>query len=135
MSQKIFVLIRGPICAGKSSVVKDLKKIIPNSSHVAADAIKRSIDWRKATRWRSELAFKTVIFLTNELIKFERNIIIDIHASKLHEYEYYKNLAQENGYHFYSFLIKSGLIREEELVKIASNDLIFDTNTKIAKNG
>ncbi len=109
MRKKYLIVIRGPICAGKSSVVKELKKILPDSSHVAADALKRSIDWRKATKWRSQLAFKTACFLTTELMKLERNIITDIHASKINEYEYYQQLADTNGYQFFSFLINAPL--------------------------
>jgi len=99
------IVIRGPICAGKSSLCYALRDSIPNSSLVSADKIKRAIDNTTASRWRDEIAFKNTVHLTKLLIKVKRVVIIDIHSNNLKQLNIFKALARRNRYNFNSYLL------------------------------
>jgi|GEM_PF-1921017 len=99
------ILIRGPICAGKSTTAKSLLDEIKNCSLVDQDIIKRAIDKNMQSDWRDRIAFDTTIYLSNLLMKERRNIIADVHSSIPRQYEDYRQLAGKNNYLMLSFLI------------------------------
>jgi predicted kinase len=98
------IVIRGPICSGKSSIVELIKHKFYNSSLVDLDKFKVAIDFRKSSSWRRKAALKTALYLTHELIIFKRTIIIDIHGLK-NQLLQFKRIALKNNYKFYSFLL------------------------------
>ena len=102
---KLIILIRGPICAGKSTIVNLLSKNLKNASCIDFDAFKRAVDRSKATQWRDKMAFKSAIYLCEMIMKKKRTIIADIHSSKKYQYLKYKDLANKNNYKLYSILI------------------------------
>ena len=75
------MLIRGPIFAGKTTIAKLLRERLGEASKIDFDELKLQIDDRKSSIWRQELALKTSLFLTAELMKLNRTIIVDIHSS------------------------------------------------------
>ena len=99
------ILIRGSICAGKTTTVALLKEKIAKASHIDFDAFKRSIDWTKRSVWRTRLAYKTALTLAEELMLRQRNIIADIHASQKYQYFGYRKLAKANNYELFTFLL------------------------------
>lgn len=103
------IIIRGPICAGKSTLCKELRELIPNSSLVTSDRIKRAIDNRETSEWRDEIAFKTSVFLAKLLMKKERTLIIDIHSSRMDYFDKFKKLCTNRSYPVYSFLLEPSL--------------------------
>ncbi len=147
------ILIRGPICAGKSITASFLQNILKDCSLVDQDSLKRSIDKTQASEWRSNIAFDTTLYLARLLMERNRDIIADIHSSKPNQYNAYKKLALENDYKLFSFLLyppldvclKRNLVREipdvqykiteEDIVKYwknlfkIDNEFIFDTST------
>ncbi len=102
---KKLILIRGPICAGKSTTVKLLSELIDDCSVIDQDSIKRSIDGKKVSEWRDKIAFQTTLYLADQLMKKERTIIADIHSSKGYQYDEYKKLTGNNDYELFSFLL------------------------------
>ncbi|MCX6740425.1 MAG: hypothetical protein NTZ49_04330 [Candidatus Parcubacteria bacterium] len=101
----MIILIRGPICAGKSTVVSLLKEKIADISHIDFDAFKRGIDWTKRSTWRTRLAYKTAMFLAEELMQVRRSIIADIHSHQKYQYQGYQRLAKIHYYKLFSFLL------------------------------
>lgn len=99
------VLIRGPICAGKSTILNLLQDLTQKCSTVRQDGIKRAIGKNKSSPWRNKIAFETTLYLTELLIKERRNIVADIHSSRLNQYRKYKKIASKYGYNFFSFLL------------------------------
>ncbi|MBS3094838.1 AAA family ATPase [Candidatus Pacearchaeota archaeon] len=102
---KRLILIRGPICAGKSTTARALLENLEESSLVDQDSIKRAIDYRMSSDWRDKIAFDTTLYLANLLMKEKRDIIADIHSSIHGQYESYKKLASKNNYNLFSFLL------------------------------
>jgi uridine kinase len=82
MATPKIIIIRGPICAGKTTTINLLKDKFVNASYIDFDAFKRAIDWTQPSPWRTELAFKSALNLAEELMKRNRNILADIHSSK-----------------------------------------------------
>lgn len=105
MAAAKIILIRGPICAGKTTTINLLKDKFDNASYIDFDAFKRAIDWTQPSQWRTELAFKSALNLAEELMKRGRNILADIHSSKKYQFEAYKQLAEKYDYGFHSFLL------------------------------
>ncbi len=99
------ILIRGPICAGKSTTASFLQNILKDCSLIDQDSLKRSIDKTQASEWRSNIAFNTTLYLAKLLMETNRDIIADIHSSKPNQYGAYKKLALENNYKLFSFLL------------------------------
>jgi predicted kinase len=102
---KKLILIRGPICSGKSTLARLLIKKIPNCSLIDEDILKVAIEPNKTPKWRSNLAFETSLFLTEKLIQKKRTIMAEFHSSKKDRYIGYKKLAERYNYKIYSFLI------------------------------
>ncbi|HVO86464.1 MAG TPA: AAA family ATPase [Candidatus Binatia bacterium] len=103
---RVFIAVRGPICAGKSSVIDELETYWPDTvSRVDIDVFKHQIDKTRSTEWRRDIALKSACFLVDELMDIDRTIISDIHSSRPEQYDAYAHLARANSYPFYSFLL------------------------------
>lgn len=106
LQERMLLAVRGPICAGKSSVVAALEKYWPNSvSRVDIDVFKHQIDRTASSEWRREIALKSASFLIDQLMDRDRTIISDIHSSRADQYEAYRSLAAKKSYPFHSFLL------------------------------
>ena len=103
------ILVRGPICAGKSTTIDFLRSVSRGLSWIDQDCLKRAIDKERPSDWRDEIAFNTTICLARFLMQKGRNIIADIHSSIPRQYEEYKRLALENNYALFSFLLYPSL--------------------------
>ncbi|MCX6712090.1 MAG: AAA family ATPase [Candidatus Vogelbacteria bacterium] len=99
------ILIRGPICAGKSTTASLLRDNIEKCSLVDQDCLKRAIDNKEPTEWRDQLAFDTSLYLADLLMKKGRDIVADIHSSIPKQYNEYEKLATKNNYKLFSFLL------------------------------
>ena len=104
MSSKL-VLIRGPICSGKSMVTRVLREKLDQASLADFDSIKQQIDFRASSNWRREIALRTAVFLAGELLNAERTVIAEVHSAFHEQYEAFKNVAEMHQRPFYSFLI------------------------------
>ncbi|MFZ3031770.1 MAG: AAA family ATPase [Candidatus Moraniibacteriota bacterium] len=102
---KRLILIRGPICAGKSTTVDLLSGILDDCSVVDQDLLKRTIDKKKRSPWRSRIALDTALYLADLLMKEGRDIIADIHSAIPGQYDEYKKLAEKHQYQMFSFLL------------------------------
>lgn len=101
----ILILIRGPICAGKTTVVQGLSDILVDCSVVDQDFLKRGIDKIKPSLWRDKIAFDTTLFLVEQLMKKRRLIVADIHSAVRRQYVEYRKLARKYDYPLFSFLL------------------------------
>jgi len=99
------ILIRGPICAGKSTTASCLQNALGRCSLIDQDCLKRAIDRKEPSDWRDNIAFDTTLYLTNLLMARGRDIIADIHSSIPRQYDEYKKLALKHGYKLFSFLL------------------------------
>lgn len=102
---KNLILIRGPVGAGKTSVVEALRNKLNDVSIIDFDAFKRQIDNARSSEWRRRIAFNTALFLCQQLMDEERTIVVDIHSCFRDQYERYVELAKQNGYTVSSYLI------------------------------
>lgn len=102
---KRLILIRGPICAGKSTTVRLLQAAIGECSLLDQDNLKRTIDWQRPSVWRDRVAFDTTLYLADALMKRWRDIIADIHSAIPRQYNEYKKLAAKHRYRFFTVLL------------------------------
>jgi predicted kinase len=105
MSKNKIVIIRGPVGAGKTSVVTELRELMEDASIVDFDSFKRQIDNKASSDWRRTLALQTAGFLTDKLMKSGRDIIIDIHSSSSEQLDLYNALAHKYDYSLTSYLL------------------------------
>ncbi len=98
------ILIRGPICAGKSTTASFLQNTLSGCSLIDQDCLKRAIDKKEQSDWRSNIAFDTTLYLADLLMIKGRDIIADIHSSIPRQYDDYKKLALKHNYKLFSFL-------------------------------
>ena len=103
--KKKLIIIRGPIAAGKTTLVGSLKNKLKNASAVDYDVFKVMIDHTKPSSWRRQTAFRCAAFLINEIMKKGRAIIVDTHATNRNQYLALKKIAKQNGYSLFSFLL------------------------------
>lgn len=105
--ERSLILIRGPICAGKSSIVNALQNKLDSKiiSIIDQDSIKRAIDKNNPSKWRDKIAFDTTLFLAELLMQRNRIIIADIHSAIKKQYVDYRRMAKKNNYYLFSFLL------------------------------
>jgi predicted kinase len=108
MKNKLIVL-RGPICSGKSTVSRVLREQLRNSSVADFDAIKQQIDYRASSSWRRDIALRTAVYLAGELLQTDRNVIAEIHSAIPVEYDAFQQAASVHNCPFLSFLIMAPL--------------------------
>lgn len=145
------IIIRGPVGAGKTSVVEEIRRQAEHVSLVDFDVFKRQIDNSHSSDWRREMALKTALFMTQQLMAKNRVIAVDIHASRIDQLNAYISLAKENNYTITSFLLYPPLdtclqrARERDVPDINYpiddamvtsywNETIFINNEKIFDN-
>lgn len=102
---KRIILIRGPICAGKSTTVESLRSSLETCSLIDQDYLKRAIDNKGRSDWRSRIAFDTSLYLARLLMQEGRDILAEVHSSIPKQYDEYVRLAKENDYTLFSFLL------------------------------
>lgn len=122
------IIIRGPVGAGKSSVVKELRKRISASSIVDFDSFKRQIDNSESSSWRRDIAIDTALFMTERVMHQKRAVIIDIHSSQINLLQRYVQLANNMQYKVTSFLIYPPL---EVCLERAAKRIVPDINYQI----
>lgn len=125
------IIIRGPVGAGKSSVVAELRKRISASSIVDFDSFKRQIDNGESSTWRREIAINTALFMTEQIMHQKRTIIIDIHSSQIDLMKRYIELANTMRYNVSSFLVYPAL---EVCLERAAKRIVPDINYEIDTN-
>lgn len=103
------IVIRGPIGSGKSTTANLLRKHLSNASMVDYDVFKRMIDHTQSSSWRQKMAFNTALFLTEEVIKKGRTVILDIHSAKSYQYLELRKLAEKYKISFRSYLLRPPL--------------------------
>ncbi|MGY4893326.1 MAG: AAA family ATPase [Candidatus Saccharimonadota bacterium] len=102
---KNLILIRGPVGAGKTSVVEALRNKLNDVSIIDFDAFKRQIDNTQSSEWRRRIALNTALYLCQQLMNEDRTIVVDIHSCFRDQYEHYVALAKQNSYRVSSYLI------------------------------
>ncbi len=152
------ILIRGPICAGKSTVVKELRRLLPEASAIDFDAFKLQLDNQQSSDWRRQAALRVALFMAFEVAARGRTMLVDIPSSKVELLKVYQQLAEEVGYRFKTFLLLPPLQTclernqhrpipeacyrlEPALIEsfwnetvFVPNELVFDTSIQSAKD-
>lgn len=105
MPKNKIVIIRGPVGAGKTSVVTELRELVGDVSVIDFDSFKRQIDNKASSDWRRTIALQTAGFLANKLMESARDIIVDIHSSSREQINLYKALASKHDYLLVSYLL------------------------------
>lgn len=109
MSKNKIVIIRGPVGAGKTSVVTELRELMEDASIIDFDSFKRQIDNKASSDWRRTLALQTAGFLADKLMELGRDIIVDIHSSSREQLDLYYALACQHDYSLTSYLLYPSL--------------------------
>lgn len=102
---KQLIIIRGPVGAGKTSVVEAIRSQATDISIIDFDAFKRQIDNAHSSEWRRTIAFDTALYLCQRLMDQNRAIVVDIHSSIPEQLDKYIELSKKNGYKVTSHLL------------------------------
>ncbi|MDB5179078.1 MAG: hypothetical protein JWN01_1021 [Patescibacteria group bacterium] len=106
---KRLYLIRGPICAGKSSLVEELRRRVAGVSIVDIDSFKRQIDSEGSSDWRRELALEIGLFFARRLMEHNRTIVADIHSSSHEQHDGFVQAALATHYEVIQVLLEPPL--------------------------
>lgn len=87
------IVLRGPIGAGKSSIMKEVHDLLPGSSVVEIDTIKRMIDPTGSSARRRRTALNTSVYLTRSLLEHGRSVITETHTRWQDQALRFKTLA------------------------------------------
>jgi len=109
LDKKVLVVIRGPICAGKSTTAEALRRLIPDASRVDFDAFKVQLDNRGSSVWRRKTAERLALFMTKLVMQEGKPLIIDFPSNNMYLYQWYEQMAFERKYQFFSFLVEASL--------------------------
>jgi|GEM_PF-3714296 len=100
------VVLRGPIGAGKTSLMQEVSRQLPNCSAVEIDALKRMADPEASSAWRRDVALETGAFMTQKLLENGRSVVTETHARWREQTERFRNISQRlSGVAFSSFLV------------------------------
>ncbi len=89
------IILRGPIGAGKTSLMNSLARNLPNTSVIEVDALKRMFDPSASTDWRRKAAFDSALYMTKQALSAGRNVIAETHAKRPEQQKYFYDLAQK----------------------------------------
>lgn len=132
MSKNKIVIIRGPVGAGKTSVVTELRALMKDASIVDFDSFKRQIDNKASSDWRRTLALQTAGFLADKLMESGRDIIIDIHSSSREQLDLYYALANRHNYSLASYLLFPPLeICKSRAKTRIVNDILYEIDDEM----
>jgi predicted kinase len=87
------IVLRGPIGAGKTSLLHSLADILPNSSVIEVDALKRMLDPHSSSSWRRETAFEVALIMAKRALATGRNIIAETHSKQPEQQQFFSQLA------------------------------------------
>jgi predicted kinase len=90
------IIFRGPIGAGKTSLMQSLARILPDTSAIEIDALKRMFDSRASTDWRRKASFDTALYIAKYALASGRNVIAETHSKRPEQQECFSRLAQIN---------------------------------------
>lgn len=88
------IVLRGPIGAGKTSLLHSLAKQLPHSSVIEVDALKRMLDPYASSDWRRETAFEAALFMAKRALATGRNIIAETHSKQPEQQQHFSELAR-----------------------------------------
>lgn len=106
---KELIIIRGPIGAGKTSVVRSLCQLLPNSSGIECDAIKRMIDPHESSEWRRDIAIRSGVFLAGQLLRINRTAVAEIHANRPDQLAQFRCIGRDHNVEARTYLLKPPL--------------------------
>lgn len=89
------IVLRGPVGAGKTSIMRALTEKIPDCSAVEIDALKRMIDPTGSSVWRREAALTAALSLTKALLERGRAVVTETHARWPEQTSQFYDLAHE----------------------------------------
>jgi predicted kinase len=89
------IILRGPIGAGKTTVMKQIAQALPDCSAIELDGLKRMIDPEMSSEWRREVALNSAVFMGRTLLARGRSIVAEVHSRwQEQSYEFLK-LAED----------------------------------------
>jgi predicted kinase len=83
------LVIRGPVCSGKSTTGKALRRLYLQCSLIDPDVLKVMIDNRERTLWRTALAFHLTCSMVEAILIAGRVVIVEAHS---HQHEHLSRL-------------------------------------------
>jgi predicted kinase len=89
------IILRGPIGAGKTSLMHSLANTLPNTSVIEVDALKRMFDSHASTDWRREAAFSAALYMAKRALSSGRNVIAETHSKRPEQQKCFKDLVRE----------------------------------------
>ncbi len=100
------VVLRGPIGAGKTSLMQEVSRQLPDCSAIEIDALKRIADPNKSSPWRRNVALETGAFMTRKLLETGRSVVTEAHARWGEQTELFREVSRQlSGVAFSSFLV------------------------------
>lgn len=103
------IIIRGAICAGKTTTSTLLRDNLADYALIEPDIIKQMVDRTRSSTWRRQITDKTMIFMFNELVKRKRNVIVALHGHDMMQYRKIRRIGIDHGAKIYSFLLTAPL--------------------------
>lgn len=91
------VILRGPIGAGKTSIMHRVRDELPEFCAVELDALKRMLDPQMSSSWRRNAALAGGIAMSADLLESDRSVITETHSRWPEQAERLERVASEIG--------------------------------------
>lgn len=115
------IIIRGPIGAGKTTLVNALRFRLEQVSTIGINVLKRGMDATGSSNWRRDIALETALLLSEYLMERKRKIIVDIHSASHMQLDGFAHLVTKTGYDM--MLIRIEAPPEGCLARVKSRDV------------
>ena len=89
------IILRGPIGAGKTSLMHSLAQVLPLTSVIEIDALKRMLDPHASTDWRRKAAVNAALYMTKYALTMGRNVIAETHSKRPEQQKRFSTLAEK----------------------------------------
>lgn len=104
------IVLRGPIGAGKTSIMQEVCNRLPNWSSIEIDALKRMVDPHASSEWRRKVSLAGGLAMAEQLLQHGRSVITEAHSRWPEQSDRFQALAAKLAtVTFKSFLVVAPL--------------------------
>jgi|GEM_PF-3587162 len=88
------LVIRGPMCAGKTTLGESLRRKHMQASHLVPDALIQMVDHLASSEFRRQLVHDTILFMASQLLLQKRLVIVEVYGQDREFYDRLMDLAK-----------------------------------------
>lgn len=102
------IVLRGPIGAGKTSIMQSIARQLPHCAKIEIDCLKRMLDTHESSDWRREIAFNAALYMTQQALVNGRSVVTETHSKRPEQQLQFRQLSDTiPGANYRSVLVRA----------------------------